>query len=181
MGWLFFLVCECTVQYIKWTPRYTCLNCLLTLHPAVGERDSWNILRDSPCALIVGYTLVITHKLRHAFLLWRRWVTYVSYVSEWWFSLYGHEAVPACEVCSSRNADETVIRHRTLLKYLTEQLFVMVGVLEVSARTLWAYSGINREWVRIDVYLQCVFFFLRFQQLKLAIDTFMAIEACIRF
>jgi len=60
MGWLFFLVCECRVGYIKWTPRFTCLNCLLTLRPAVGERDSWNIFRGPSRSLIVGYTLVIT-------------------------------------------------------------------------------------------------------------------------
>ena len=63
MGCLFFSVCECAVEYIKWTSRYTCLNCLLILHPAVGERKSWNVFGDPSRALIVGYTLVITHKL----------------------------------------------------------------------------------------------------------------------
>lgn len=126
MGWLFFPVCDCTVEYIKRTSRYTCLYCLLILHPAVCERNCWNIFGDPSRALIVGCTLVITHKLRQAFLLWRRWVTYISCVTERRFSVLSHEAVPGCEVYSPRNVGEIVVRlYRTLLKYLPKQLFVM--------------------------------------------------------
>lgn len=72
VGFMFFSVCECTVEYFKWTPRFTCLNCLFILRPALGERESWNIFREPSRFLNAGCVLVITHRLCDAFLLWRR-------------------------------------------------------------------------------------------------------------